>query len=53
MKIQSIQDVKFETIETIAQWSAKKGHSLSSTHLNVDDIFPSLDNFDPLIIMGG
>ena len=33
--------------------SKKKGHSLSSTHLNVDDFFPSLDNFDPLIIMGG
>jgi len=32
---------------------AKKRHSFSSIHLYTDDIFPSLDNFDLLIIMGG
>ncbi len=53
MKIHCIQHVEFETIGTIAQWSEKKGHSLSSTHLYADDSIPSLDNFDLLIIMGG
>jgi GMP synthase-like glutamine amidotransferase len=53
MKIHYIHHVEFETIGTIAQWSEKKGHSLSSTHLYADASFPSLDNFDLLIIMGG
>jgi len=53
MKIHYLQHVKFETVGTIAQWSEKKGHTLSSTHLYKDDCFPSLDNFDLLVIMGG
>jgi len=53
MKIHCIQHVEFETIGTITQWSEKKGHSLSSTHLYADGSFPSLNNLDLLIIMGG
>ncbi len=40
MKIHYIQHVEFETIGTIAQWSEKKGHSLSSTHLTQMKAFP-------------
>lgn len=53
MKIHCIQHVEFETLGTIVEWIEKRKHSLSTTHLYENQNFPSLDNFDLLIIMGG
>jgi GMP synthase-like glutamine amidotransferase len=53
MKIHCIQHVEFETPGTIVEWIEKRKHSLSSTLLYSNESFPSLDNFDLLIIMGG
>ncbi|PAV10454.1 amidotransferase [Methanosarcina spelaei] len=53
MKIHCIQHVKFETLGTIVEWIEERKHSLSTTHLYENHNFPSLDNFDLLIVMGG
>lgn len=53
MKIHCIQHVEFETMGTIVEWIAEKNHSLSTTHLYDNPKFPSVDDFDLLVIMGG
>lgn len=53
MKIHCIQHVEFETLGTIVEWIEERNHSLSITRLYENQNFPSLDNFDLLIVMGG
>jgi len=53
MKIHCIQHVEFETLGTILEWIEERKHSLSTTYLYENCNFPSLNNFDLLIIMGG
>jgi GMP synthase-like glutamine amidotransferase len=43
----------FEYPASIADWAAEKSHTTTYTKVFEDAIFPSTDNFDVLIIMGG
>ena len=53
MRFHCLQHVPFESPGNIETWIRQKGHSISFSHLYDDAIFPSLNNFDALIIMGG
>lgn len=53
MRIHSLQHVSYGHLNTIAQWSKHKTHSLSTTLLCQDFELPKFDDFDLLIINGG
>ena len=53
MHIHFIQHMPFEYPASIADWAAEKSHTTTYTKVFEDAIFPSTDNFDVLIIMGG
>ena len=54
LKIHCLQHVSYEGIGCIDYWSQVKGHTLTFTKLyETPVVFPSLDSFDWLIIMGG
>lgn len=53
MKIHYIQHVPFETIGCIAEWCDKQQHTVTGTHVYQQETFPSADQFDWLIVMGG
>jgi GMP synthase-like glutamine amidotransferase len=53
MKIHCIQHVEFETMGTIVEWIEERKHSFSTTHLYKNRNFPTMDDFDLLVIMGG
>jgi len=53
MRFHCLQHVPFESPGNIEAWIIQRGHSLSFTYLYDDAIFPSLNDFDALIIMGG
>jgi GMP synthase-like glutamine amidotransferase len=53
MKIRYLQHVPFEGPANIGEWARKKGHILTGTHLYNNEVVPSMDQFDWLIIMGG
>lgn len=54
MRIHCILHVAFETPGTIAAWAEENGHTLSYTCLFEEKfLFPSLPDFDALVIMGG
>lgn len=62
MRIHYLQHAEFEGINCLKSWITQNQHSLTATTLfNIEDsnndlqhnVFPSLDSFDWLIIMGG
>ena len=53
MRIHCLQHVPFEGPAAIADWAAKRGHSLVISRLYAGEALPSLDVFDWLLIMGG
>lgn len=53
IRFHCLQHVPFETPGNIEAWIKQKGHSISFTHLFNNGLFPSLNDFDALIIMGG
>lgn len=53
MRVHYIQHVPFEGLGTIKQYLDEKKHIVSSTKLFSADNYPSIDEFDWLIILGG
>lgn len=53
LRIHTLQHVPFEGLGCINQWIATKKHSVSYTKLYDNPKFPTLDEFDWLIVMGG
>jgi GMP synthase-like glutamine amidotransferase len=53
LRIHYLQHVPFEGLGYINTWIQENGHSLTSTALYKSTFFPSLNDFDWLIIMGG
>ena len=54
MRIHYFQHVEFEGLYMIEDWIKKNGYSLTQTKLFEKDFtFPSIDDFDALIILGG
>ncbi len=53
MKIHYLQHVPFEGLGSIESWAVQKNAEITCTQLFNDEDFPSHDNFDWLIVMGG
>lgn len=53
MKVHFIQHVSFEHPGYLLQWAEKQQHSTSFTKIFEQASFPSVDEFDMLIVMGG
>ncbi|MHC5825697.1 MAG: amidotransferase, partial [Nostoc sp.] len=53
MRIHYLQHVPFEGLASIEQWLTKKDHILSATKFYNGDTFPSVDDLDWVIVMGG
>lgn len=53
MRIHYIQHVPFEGLGYIQTWIAENNHTLTATKVWEKAMFPSMDDFDVLIIMGG
>lgn len=53
MNIHWLQHVPFEGLGLIEQWAEKNGHTLSITRCYAGDPFPTMDDFQLLIVMGG
>ncbi len=53
IRIHYLQHVSFEGLGSIEPSVKEKGHQLSSTHLYKNPVFPEINAFDWLIIMGG
>lgn len=53
MRIHYVQHVPFEGPATIANWAQTRNHALTATHVYQNQSFPSLSEFDWLVIMGG
>ncbi len=53
MKISILQHAATEGPGEIAAWAVKNGHSTAVHHLYRGEVFPSLEEFDLLVILGG
>ena len=53
MRIHSLLHEPFEDTGCIREWAEEKGHPFSVTLLYLDELLPSPDDFDLLVIMGG
>jgi GMP synthase-like glutamine amidotransferase len=53
MNIHSIEHVSFEGLGSIEGWIQQNGHTLTTTRPYLQEPFPSNENIDLLIIMGG
>lgn len=53
MRIHYIQHVPFEGLGYIQTWITENNHTLTATKVWERPVFPSMDDFDVLIIMGG
>lgn len=53
MKIHYLQHVPFEGLGSIAAWAAARGYQVSATRLYQNEVLPSGDSFDWLIVTGG
>jgi len=53
LRIHYLQHVPFEGLGSIETWAKKQGHSISVTKLFENPVFPDLDAFDVLFVMGG
>ena len=52
-RIHCIEHVPFETPGCIADWVVERGHSFASTRVYAGDLYPELEAFDALVVMGG
>ncbi|MEJ7683416.1 MAG: hypothetical protein WKG06_37270 [Segetibacter sp.] len=53
MRVHYIQHVPFESLGCIEDWLIKNNHTIVSTKVWENAVFPSTDDFDVLIVMGG
>lgn len=53
MRIHFIQHVAYESPGYLLQWAAERNHAVSFTKMFESPAFPSVDDFDWLIVMGG
>ncbi len=53
MRIHCLTHVLFEDAANIGVWAQQRGHSLTYTHLYLDESLPPLESFDMLAVMGG
>lgn len=53
MKIHFIQHVPFEGPANLEKWAGKKGHAVSTTKMFENKKFPSMNEFDWLVVLGG
>ena len=53
MRIHFIQHMPFEDPGSIADWAAEKKYTTTYTKVFENAVFPSINTFDVLIIMGG
>jgi GMP synthase-like glutamine amidotransferase len=53
MKIHYLQHVPFKDVAYMGNWAKENGYHLARTKLCENDPYPSLSDFDVLIIMGG
>jgi len=53
LRIHYVQHVSFEGPAAIGQWAEKHGYPLTGTHVYEQAVFPDMDSFDWLVIMGG
>lgn len=53
MRVHYIQHVPFEGLGFIETWLNTHQHTISVTRTWANDVFPSMESFDVLIIMGG
>ena len=53
MKVHYLLHVPFETPAAISDWARERGFEETATRLYEDPSFPSLDEYDLLVIMGG
>jgi GMP synthase-like glutamine amidotransferase len=53
VRIHYLQNDKLCALGNIESWAKERGHSITSTHLDEEACFPSLEDFDLLIISGG
>lgn len=53
MRIHFFQHVSFETPAFIGRWASEQGFSLATTMASESKIFPSINDFDALVVLGG
>jgi len=53
MNLHYFQHVPYEGLDRIEDWAVSRGHTLSATHLYLDEKPPMPDEYDALIILGG
>jgi GMP synthase-like glutamine amidotransferase len=53
MRIHFIQHVAYESPGYLLQWAAEQNHAVSFAKMFESPVFPSIDDFDWLIVMGG
>jgi GMP synthase-like glutamine amidotransferase len=53
MRIHFIQHVAYESPGYLLQWAAEQNHIVSFSRMFESPLFPSMDDFDWLIVMGG
>lgn len=52
-RVHVLQHVSFEGPGSIATWASENNHTLNITHLYKNDEFPSPEDIDLLVVMGG
>lgn len=53
MRVHFLQHVPFETPAFIGRWASQQGYSLATTMASQSQIFPTTNDFDALVILGG
>jgi GMP synthase-like glutamine amidotransferase len=53
MRIHFIQHVAYESPGYLLQWAAEQNHTVTFTRMFEATVFPSIEDFDWLIVMGG
>ena len=53
MKIHYLQHVTFEGLGCIAEWAQTRAYPVTSSRVYTDSLFPEMDRFDVLFVMGG
>lgn len=53
LRIHYIQHVPFEDIAMIGNWAEEKGHQITKTPVFSHTVFPEINDFDWLVVLGG
>lgn len=53
MRVHFIQHVDFEGPAELLNWAEERGYSVTVSKMHNRDLFPEIDDFDMLIVMGG